>query len=175
MAIEITPKPASKLSALLNDLFYFSLVLVLISISIFFVLNYYQNKASKTLQDLETTLIKGKTQQDVVLEKEILGYQKKINDFSSLIVSHKNIPKFFSVFEKIAHPKVEFTKFILNAENFRLILSGKTGSFQFVDQQILIFKKENLIKDFTLSKLFIDKDGKVEFSFDILLNRQIFK
>lgn len=175
MAIEINPKSTSKLPTLINILFYFSLVLVLTSVSVFFILDYYQNQTSQTLKELEIILNEGKTSQEVVLEKEILGYQKKINNFSFLIDSHKDINNFFPILEKNTHPKVEFTQFSLNPEDFQITLSGETESFQTLDQQILIFKQEKLIKDFSLSELFINKDGGVRFGFIFFLNPQIFK
>lgn len=173
--IEIIPKPAQKFPTLPNILFYFSLVLLLISICSFFILDYYQKQASQNLKDLETVINKGRTPEEVSLEKEILGYQKKIDVFSSLISSHKNISNLFPVLEKNTHPKAEFNQFSFNSENFKVVLSGRTESFQTLAQQILIFKGENLIKDFNLAGLSIEKEGGVGFNFNFFLNPEIFK
>ena len=174
--VEIIPKPTPKLPfKWLNILFYFSLILVLFSIFSFFLIDHFQRKAFQTLEDLESTLAREKTPEEVALEKEIFGYQKKINDFSILLESYQPPLNFFPVLEKNSHPKVQFTDFSLNPKNLQAILSGKTESFQTLDQQLSIFKKENLIKDVNLSKLFIGKEGEVEFTLNLSLSPAIFK
>lgn len=175
MPIEIIPKKAPKLPLGLNILFYFSIVLVLVSFSGFFILNHLEKKSADNLQNLEEVLAKKKTPKETALEEEILKYQKKINNFSILINLHQSPLNSFSVLERTSHPKVQFTNFSLNSEEFEIVLSGKTESFQTLGQQVLIFKNENLIKDVNLSKLSIGKEGGAEFTLSLSLDPEIFK
>ena len=175
MPIEIIPKPAKEPPFWLNILFYFSIALVLVSFSSLFILNHLEKKSVENLQNLEEVLAKEKTPKEIALEEEIFRYQKKIYDFSLLIDLHKSPLNFFSVLERISHPKIQFTNFSLDPKEFRAVLSGQTESFQTLGQQLLIFKKESLIKEVNLSKLSIGKEGGTEFTLSLFLDPGIFK
>jgi hypothetical protein len=57
-------------------------------------------------------------------------------------------------------------------------LLGQTEDFQTVGQQISLFKKEELkeiVKSIQLSKVEIDKDGKIDFTLTISFNSKLFK
>lgn len=175
MDIEIIPKPAKKVSPSQNILFYFAVGLLLLSIGLYFVLGYFVKKSELILQDLEETLAREKTEEETILEKEVFGYQRKVEDFSTLIGQHTYASGFFNFFESLSHPKVWFSKISLNITNHRLIVSGKTDTFLILDQQLLIFQQEELIKETILNKLSIGKEGLVNFTFDLTLNPIIVK
>jgi len=175
MAIEIIPKPVRKASPLQNILFYFAIGLLLLSIGAYFVLGYFVKKSELTLQDLEETLAREKTEEETILEKEVFGYERKVEDFSTLIGQHTYASKFFNFFESLCHPKVWFSEINLDIINHGLILSGKTETFLILDQQFLIFQQEGLIKETILTKLSIGGEGLVNFTFDLTLNPIIVK
>lgn len=173
MPIQIIPKEAQKLPLWQNILFYFSIALLLASVSGYFVLAHLIKKSDLINQDLENTLAKGKTSQQIILEKKILDYKKKIEDFSSLIMVHRMSSKFFGFFEKIIHPKVFFSKLNLDIIRNEASLSGQTESFQTLGQQIMIFRKEEMIKSIQLSDVKIGKEGKIEFSLKLSLDPKL--
>ena len=175
MAIEIIPKPARKAPPLQNILFYFAIGLLLLSIGAYFVLDYFVKKSELTLQDLEETLAREKTEEEIILEKEVFGYQKKVEDFSTIIGQHTYASRFFSFFESLCHPKVWFSKINLDITNHKLIVSGKTDTFLILDQQLLIFQQEELIKETILTQLSIGNEGLVNFTFDLTFNPIIVK
>ena len=175
MAIEIIPKPARKASPLQNILFYFAIGLLLLSIGAHFVLGYFVKKSELTLQDLEETLAREKTEEETILEEEVFGYQRKVEDFSILIGQHTYASKFFNFFESLCHPKVWFSKTSLDITNHRLIVSGKTDTFLILDQQLLIFQEEELIEETILTELSIGREGLVNFTFNLTLNPIIVK
>ena len=175
MAIEIIPKPVRKASPLQNILFYFAIGLLLLSISAYFVLGYFIKKSELTLQDLEETLAREKTEEEIILEQEVFGYKRKVEDFSTLISQHTYASRFFNFFENLCHPKVWFSKINLDMTNHRLLVSGKTDTFLILDQQLLIFRQEELIKETILTKLSIGNEGLVNFTFDLTFNPIIVK
>jgi len=174
MPIQIIPKEAAKLPLWQNILFYLSIALLLAFISGYSFLIYQTKKLDLALKDLETTLAKETTPQQISLEKEILDYKKKIEDFAPLITAHRLSSKFFGFFEKITHPKVFFSDLKIDIMGNKAGLSGQTESFQTLGQQILIFQKEELIKNVQLSKVQIGKEGKIEFSLEIFLDPKLF-
>lgn len=172
--IEIIPKPVAKLPRWFNIVFYLSLVLLFLAISSYFVLNQSQKKSFKELQDLEEAIALERTPQRVNLEKEILLYQKKIDDFTFLFNNHLSISKFFDFLEKNSHPRVWLPQINLIPGQGQLIISGQTESFKALGQQLLIFKKEPLIKDISLTKISIGRRGEIEFSLNLSLDQKIF-
>ena len=175
MAIEIIPKPAQKAPPLQNILFYFAIGLLLLSIGAYFVLGYFVKKSELTLQDLEETLAREKTEEEAVLEEEVFGYERKVEDFSALIGQHTYASGFFNFFESPCHPKVWFSKINLDTTNHRLIVSGKADTFLILDQQLLIFQQEELIEETILIKLSVGNEGLVNFTFDLTFNPMIVK
>lgn len=178
MAIQIIPKEAAKLPLWQNILLYISVALVLVCILGYFVLNYFAKKSDLALQDLEKTLTEAKTPQKIVLKEEILDYQEKIEDFSSLLVAHKRSSNFFDFLEKNTHPRVFFSKLRLDTKVNRVELSGQAENFQILGQQLLIFRKaqeEKFIQNLNLPGFEIGEEGKIEFTFGFLLNPKLFQ
>jgi Tfp pilus assembly protein PilN len=161
---EIIPKKTPKLPKWLNILFYLALALLIFSLASLFILNNSIKKSKNTLQSLRETLTKTKTPERITLEKEILNYEKKIEDFSLLINQHLENSKFFTAFQKTCHPKVWFSQFSLNSREKIATFSGQTQSFESLGQQLLILKNEDWIKDVELKSVSISKKGKINFS-----------
>ncbi|GAI13015.1 unnamed protein product, partial [marine sediment metagenome] len=89
------------------------------------ILDDFQKKSLAALQNLEDTIAEEKTPQKIALEKEILSYQKKINDFS-LILDHHLLPsKIFRFLEKTSHPRIWFSKINLSPGEALAIVSGR--------------------------------------------------
>ncbi|MFC1663726.1 hypothetical protein ACFL0A_01225 [Patescibacteria group bacterium] len=174
MPIEIIPKSTKKSPFWFDALFYFSIALLLISLSSFFILNHLEKKASEEFQDLENLLAKEKTSEEIATEKDVFKYQRKIDDFSVLIDLHQSPLNFFSILENNCHPKVQFTNFALDSKLLTATLYGKTESFNTLGQQISIFEEESLIKDVVLSQLSIGKKGGTDFVLNFSLNPETF-
>jgi hypothetical protein len=175
MVIQIIPKQRDRSLSLVNILLYFSLVLLVAAAASYFILNYFQQKTEKDIQLLDEKLAAADASPEAVLAKEVLDYQKKIDDFSSLLASHTNSSSTFSLIESITHPKVFFSDFLLEINKKSITLSGKTDSFQTLDQQLSIFKNDKIIKEVNISNIVFEKDGRISFGFNLILDPQIFK
>lgn len=175
MAIEIIPRPVKKIPPWQNILFYFSVALLLVSVSSYFGLNYFLEKSERELKDLEETLAEEKISEEIALEERVFNYQKKIRDFSTLIDRHFYPSKLFDFFQGLCHPKVWFSKFNLNFKEYALVVSGQAENFSVLGQQLLIFRQEDRILEVNLPKINIGKQGKVDFTFNFSLDPKIFK
>ncbi|PIP24740.1 MAG: hypothetical protein COX33_00245 [Candidatus Nealsonbacteria bacterium CG23_combo_of_CG06-09_8_20_14_all_36_125] len=173
--MEIIPKPAKKLPLWQNILFYFSIALLLITISGYFILDHFLKNSEKTIQDLELRLAREETAEEISLEKEVFSWQKKIGDFSKLIKEHALASNFFIFLEKSCHPEVYFSQVGLKPMNSEAILSGQAENFPVLGQQISILKSKKEIKNLNLSNISIGKKGKADFTLNLLLDPNIFK
>ena len=176
MAIEIIPKKIeTKLPTLLNILFYFALILLIISLLSLLALFLFQKNSKKILQNIEEKIAEKGTPEERALEGKIILYQKKINDFSDLLNSHQANLKFFTSFEGLTHPKIFFSKVDLKISEGKVILSGTAENFEVLGQQFLIFKKENFIKNINLTKISIGEEGEIDFSLELTFEPEKFK
>ncbi|MDO8504186.1 MAG: hypothetical protein Q7S60_05935 [bacterium] len=172
---EIIPRPTQKAPAWQNALLYLSLALLLAAVISFFLLGRFIKNADISLKNLEETLTKEKTSQEIDLEKSIIFWQIKIRDFSQLLERHVYPSNFFDFISKIAHPKTWFQQVALDLKESKVAIQGSTESFTTLGQQLFILEQEPSIKDFTLSSLLIGKKGKVDFSLNITLDPNLFK
>jgi len=93
--IEIIPKPAKKLPLWQDILFYISIALLLVTILSYFILAHFLKNSEKVLQDLDQRLAWEKTAEELSLEKEVISWQKKTEDFKKLIKEHILASNFF--------------------------------------------------------------------------------
>jgi hypothetical protein len=175
MAIEFVPKPTAKIPLWLNFLFYFSILLLIGTVAANFALDYYQKKSEKDFKNYVELIEMAWTPEQKSLERELIGYEKKINDFSTLIELHKFNSNLFPLLEKNTHPQVLFSTVEFNSTENTVALSCQTESFQTLGEQILILKKEKLIKNINLANVLIGKEGKIIFNLNLSLDPQLFK
>lgn len=173
MAIEIIPKPKIKKTSSLGIFLYvFGLIFLAFLIS-YFVLDFYQKKSAEELSDVEKTLEKSPSEKN--LEDGIFSYQKKIEDIELLVNGHRFTANLFGNLEKNVLPKVWLSKFKSDLTAGTIDILGATDNFEILGQQVLIFEKQEFVKNVNLSKIFIGKDGKVNFDLRLIFNLKIFK
>lgn len=173
MPIDIIPKPPEEEPILLNILFYISIGLLISAILIYFLLGYLQRNVNEILEERKSQLQIIQTPEEQELEKDVLRYQKKIDDFAIIFRRHKTNSNVFPFLEEITHPEVRFSDFSLTKPS--VTLSGIAESFTVMDQQLSIFRENPKILDTNLSQILLDKDGRISFNFTLTLSPEIFK
>jgi len=173
--VEIIPKSEAKLPAWQNIFLYFSFGLLLMVVLAYFILDIYLDRAETTLKNLEETLAKEKTAEEIALEEEVFGYQRKIGDFSKLINQHLFSSKFFEFIEKNSHPQVWFSRLDLNTREGRAKLTGEAGNFVVLHQQLQILRTNSSVKNLDLVGIAIGKEGRVNFGLNLDLYPSLFK
>ena len=171
----IIPKPKPKTPFSVNFLFYFAVLLVIISIGSFFFLKSEISSLGERKGELERQIIELEGEEEKELEEEILGWQEKIKVFKKIFEEHKISSNFFSLLESSCQTKVQLTGLNLVTEDSRVSLEGKTESFQSLGEQFLIFGENEKIEDLVLSNISLDREGKVNFSLTFFLLSEVFK
>lgn len=179
---KIIPRPKPKPSRMVNFLFYFSLILIIILIGTYFFLAKEISSLGEKNQGLEEEITKVKEKEIGQAEKEILAAEQRIKIFKELLKEHKITSNFFPFLENLTHPKVQFTRLILNSENYYVTLEGKTENFQFLGEQIFILRAgtvpgqgQSLIKGLNLNSVSLDREGKTQFTLTFSLPPQVFQ
>jgi hypothetical protein len=122
---------------------------------------------------LEKELAYSKEEKD--LEATLLNTADKMKDFSKVLSEHKYTSKFFEFLKKYSHPKVQFFSLELNNKNRRVDLSGKAESFHSLGEQILIFRRNKDIQKLRVHNIYLDRDGKVNFSLTFSFSKDLIK
>jgi len=173
--VEIIPKQVEKTPFWQRILLYISMFLLAGIVLACSILNYSYKKSLVTLEELENAFDREKTQDKVLLEREVVNWEKKINDFATLGNKHYFVSKFFAVIEENCHPRVWFSKLNLDSTSNNFSVAGSTDSFSSLGQQLIIFKENPIFKNVTLSQVSISRNGQVEFALNITLDPKIFK
>lgn len=172
MAIEIGEKAKVKKISLIDILLYLCVILLAIFALSYFILTGWQKKLETELVGIDESL--KKTSEEESVEKEVLGWRQKIEDFGDLLAKHQTALNIFGFLEKAAHPQVWFKKMDLDLPKKTLILSGQAANFEVLGQQILIFREQESVESLDLSRVSMDKEGGVQFDVQIVLKVKIF-
>ena len=141
----------------------------LISIVSFFGLIYLNGHERERVESLENLLSQGKLPQEVTLEKQIFDVKERIEDFTSIVKTRKDMRPFLAFFEENTHPGIYFSQFSLDARKGTVSVTGSASSFQALEQQIQIFKGHEDMQEMILSSVGFGEEGQVSFGFELEL------
>ncbi len=175
MVVEIVPRPKARPKRITNVLFYFSLVLLILTIAAYFGLYSIKDKKNQELEDLRTRLAVQETAELRDLKKNLKRYEEKVRDLSILLDSYREPTKFFEFLGTVTHPRVVWSNVTLNLIEGKVSISGQADSITTLIQQTYIFEGESRIEDFNLSSFFLEEGGKVSFGVDLSLASQLYK
>jgi uncharacterized membrane protein YciS (DUF1049 family) len=175
MVQELIPKEKLKTPSLVNSLFYLSLILLIILGACYFGLRFKISSLKSQIDETKDKVAKIKTEGDKETEKQVLGYEKKIKDFSELFNEHKVISSFLEFLEDSTHQKVSFSELSLKTETAEAILGGETEDFKTLGEQILYLKGKELVKGLNLSNIALGKEGEIIFTINLSLDPKVFK
>lgn len=175
MAIELTPQKRPR-----KSLFTTIIGIVAVFIVVAFVGSYiYFYVTNKGLVEKVNKIKEDSKELDESIknkEEDLLVFQRRISDFSSLILGHKNVGIMFDFINKNTIPTVWFNEFQYDEkEKGRFLIGGQSNSFFLIEQQIVVFRNQDLVKDARLADVSIDEEnGLIDFSINIALNSEAF-
>lgn len=173
MAIQIVPREEERSPIWIDILFYLSLILLVATVSSYFILNHLKQKEEQRYASLQQQISGEKGLKEINMEKEVIDYKKKIDDFSLILNSRLYISQIFPFFEGLIHPNVVLHDFSAEALTGKISFSGTTENFQTLGQQMVIFQNEKLIRETKLTDVFFDNEGNISFDFEITLDPKV--
>src|SRR4030043_783282 len=173
--VEIIPKETAKLPGWLNNLLFAFLIILLLSILSYFILSSSVKRAGDILQGLTMSLNELRSLERSAAERDVLKYNNKIGYFFQLLDQHTRSSKIFDLIQQSSHPQTWFLKFTLNAAGDKMILSGKTPTFEILGQQILILEQSDWVSKVDLQKVSISKERNVDFELSISIKPSILR
>jgi|GEM_PF-2899812 len=179
--IEVTSKPEQETSFWTSGIYYLSLLLFCFIIFGSAILFYLNKRASNKIDLLNTQIAQLKLSET---EKKFRQDKKRIEDFQTLLRKHGSPSIFLGSAEgdflqtkKLAgliHPQVQITKLSINLEESEVNISGMTKNLITLEQQLMIFKQEPLVKEVSLSKFSATKEGELDFDIKLVFDPSVF-
>ncbi|MEA3295749.1 MAG: hypothetical protein U9Q27_01230 [Patescibacteria group bacterium] len=171
----IIPKPKKEIPKYQDILFYCSLFLLFAILICYFAFNHFENKSFKEFQAKQSELSEIGTPEQKQAEKRVLIYESKIKDFGELLDKHKYTSVFLEKMEKMAYNDTNFTNLSLNVLEQSVVLRGKASSFKDLGEQLNLLKKQNnIIESVEMTNMAMDKDGAVNFTFNLKIKPEAF-
>lgn len=165
--VEIIPKQTQEYPPFTQILFFGSMLFLLAIVGGFSLLLSIQGKTAGKLQGIQQSLAQGKTPEEALLEKTILQYREKFNDFSLLVAEKNDVRPVFEFLESYTHPQVVFTTFSVEPRTQTLKLVGATLNFRTLQEQMAIFQNREELGGLNLSNIVLGEHGEVIFQLEI--------
>ncbi len=173
--VEIIPKPKKREFPWSKVTFYISIALLAAVASAYFILHNMETNLSNHLVGLKSQIELYGTPEDKAMEKEVFNQKQNIENFSVLLQDHEYPLNFFLYLQETTHPEVWFSSFQFDSEKLSASLSGKTVDFETMDQQLQIFRSQELIKKAELKDPALGEEGGATFALDLIFSPEIFK
>lgn len=158
----------------IDVLFYFAMSLLIASVLswlIFLVKNYdLKKQISVQVEKLATV----GTEEQKKYESEVLGYQKKLNDFNEIFKNHEFASNIFAFMEKQTMPNIWFKQFTLDKNSGKIQISGEAETMEAFSRQVDNFEKNEYVKSVNVLNSSEGEAGRVNFNMDISLDPKIF-
>ncbi len=149
---------------------YFSILLVVASVTAYAVFFTLSQSEDKRIRDLKTKINNVRTEENNWKEAELQKYKVKLDAFEYIAARHKKVSGVFDFLEKNILPEIFVASCKADLENNGLIFSGTAKDFKSLGQQLLIFQKEPLVAGVQLTETVLSKDKKVAFTFIVNLD-----
>jgi hypothetical protein len=159
----------------IDALFYLALALLLATL---FCYGIFLIQAALTQQAIKKETLALQTvgtQDQKSQETTVIGYRKKLNDFSTLIKNHEFAANIFAFMEDQAEPYVWFQQFILDQKDMTVQLFGQTDTADDLSRQVNAFEQNDDVSKVSLLNSKIGSNGKTNFNLTLVLNKQIFQ
>ncbi len=159
----------------IDYLFYFATILLAATVFSYLIFDFKVQLQNKKIQQIEIASLSLSNRNSQADNKKVIDYKKRIDDFASVIDSHKITSNTFSFIEKNTLKNVWFSDFSMQQNTNGLILSGQSKDAKTLSNQIGIFESnKDYVLDISVLNTNIDEEGKINFVLNIILNPSVF-
>ena len=160
-----------KESIVIKLFFWFSLLLIVVSGGLSYIVNWKLNEGNQLLIDVKTKVSQTGTIQQRASKDNVINYKKKLDDISVLIASHKAPTKVFDILEASVHPNVFISDMIYTnaAKQEKIGINGVASDLISLAQQIRLFQQNPSIERVLLSTVNAADIQKINFKIDLTL------
>ncbi len=152
-----------------NAAFYLSFFLLAIIIGAFFYMRYSNSQKNAELDVLAEQEMKMRTEEQKVLEGNVLSARRRLVDFSKIMANRKSAARFFDRLESLVAQGVYFSACELDFSKMSAALTGHGKTFSDVGRQAMKFEAAgDVLESSAFGKIAASETGGIDFTADIL-------
>lgn len=158
----------------LDVIFYFVLSLLAAAVFCYLIFAVKISMQNSQIQELKEAIETVGTEQQLAYEKEVITYQKKINDFADIFKNHGFSSNVFVFMEEQTRPNVWFQNFNMDQKGAKINLSGESDNLDAFSRQVAVFERNEYVDDINLLNSGLGESGRATFNLNLTLNPKIF-
>jgi hypothetical protein len=158
----------------MDVIFYFVISLLIATVLCWVIFLVKDGMIKEQINNISSALQTVGTDQQKEYEKEVISYQKKINDFSTLFQDHEFASNVFAFVQAQTMQNVWFKQFNLDEKNNGVQLSGESDSIDAFSRQVATFEKNKYVKSIGTLNSSLGAAAKTEFNINLVLDQSIF-
>ncbi len=158
----------------LDTILYFVVALLLATIFCFLIFTVKISGEKKTIALLEGKIANIGTREQRRLEKEVLEYQSKIDNFATLLSAHKIPTNIFDAIKSLTLPNVWFNNLSIDAASSVVSVLGETEDIPSFSRQIEVIENQDFVIDVTGLTFDLGESGRITFNFEIAIDPNLF-
>ncbi len=158
----------------LDVIFYFVISLLIATVFCYLIFAVKISMQNSQIQDLKEAIKTVGTGQQLAYEKEVVVYQKKINDFVAVFQNHGFSSNVFVFMEKHTRPNVWFQNFSMDQKGGKVNLVGESDDMDAFSRQVSVFERNEYIDNINLLNSSLGESDRVGFNLNLTLNPKIF-
>lgn len=144
--------------------------IVILAIGVYF----YKNNIEGKLASLDTDVATLEQQRNKQAEQNLLVFNKQISMLSKLLNEHTYWTTGFAKIEGLTQLQVQLDSLTATVSENKLSLKAIAFNYTTIARQIAAFLSDESIKDIALSKVSALPNGRLEFSMQIIFDRNKF-
>lgn len=174
-SFSIIPKAKPKTPFWQSFLLGSAVFLIVITATLYFFLNHQASVLGARAEELASKINRYNSDEFKNFKEKQITRAMKIKDVALLFENHQYASKLFRFLKRRSHPQAQITSFNFNATNYQLSLEITTRNFLTLGEQLLIFLTSQSVKDLALNEVALNKEGRVEFSLGLSLDKALVK
>ena len=157
------------------DVIFYFVVSLLIATLLTYVVFLAKNSFLRSDIKKETAALQTVgTEQQKEYEKNVLNYQKKINDFSGLLKNHEFATNVFAFMQEQTMPSIWFKQFSLDGKSNNVQLTGESDDMDTFSRQVALFEKNKYVKSVATLNSAMGESARIDFNINLVLDQSIF-
>jgi len=163
-------KGKTELGTIFSKIGILILVLVIISLSVYAGLFFYEKSLNKQVEKIQSQIEEINKQRDIEFEKETISLEKNLKELKIILKNHLYWSNIFSKIENLVVPQVIFSKLEGDTKSdgsADLTLEGKTLGYTYLAKQMVSFSQDDMVSNVEVSKINVADQGGIEFNLNI--------
>ena len=161
----------------MDVILYFVISLLIATVFCYVIFLIKDGIQVKDIQEKIIALRTVGTESQKAQEKEVIGYQTKINDFSGLLNNHTFASNVFAFLESQTIPNVWYKQFSFDKKSNGVQVSGESDDLDSVSRQMAVFENadnKKYVKSVGNVNTLLGEGAKVEFNTSLVLSQNVF-